>query len=131
MTAASIGKTLSIYLALNPEDYKDTKYFFEDSSEVKKYEGTPFRMKIRSDRGVKWAIELIADMMAKLGREKVSEEMEMVDYTPEYEEQDPLIFRRWIKRVGPNAELYINPNGEFVDNDFDGEDDEDEDEDED
>lgn len=53
------GKTLVIYFALNPQEYADTKYFLHDESAVKKYESTPAMMKIKSERAVHFAKELI------------------------------------------------------------------------
>lgn len=53
------GKTLVIYFALNPQEYSDTKYFLHDESAVKKYESTPSMMKIKSERAVHFAKELI------------------------------------------------------------------------
>lgn len=53
------GKTLVMFVALNPADYEDTKYFPKDFSDVKKYADTPMMVKIKSTRGVKFAKELI------------------------------------------------------------------------
>ena len=53
------GKTLVMFVALNPKDYEDSKYFPKDFSDVKKYEDTPMMVKIKSTRGVKFAKELI------------------------------------------------------------------------
>ena len=59
------GKTLNLYLGLNPEEYKDTKYVFTDASNVKKYQNFPMRMKITSDRQTSNAMELIDDVIEK------------------------------------------------------------------
>ena len=53
------GKTLNAYLGLNPNDYEDTKYIFTDVSNVKAYANYPMRVKVTSDRQVKWVNELI------------------------------------------------------------------------
>lgn len=53
------GKTLNVYLALNPQDYANTKYIFEDVSSVKKYASYPMRIRLSSDRQAKWTCELI------------------------------------------------------------------------
>ena len=53
------GKTINVYLALNPADYQNTKYKFIDVSAVKKYSSTPMRIKLTSDRQVKYVKELI------------------------------------------------------------------------
>lgn len=62
--------SLSLYLALDPKDYVETKYSFTDVSDVKKYSLVPMKVKIKSNRAVKWAKELIEDMIAKLGLNK-------------------------------------------------------------
>lgn len=53
------GKTLNVYLALNPTDYEQTKYKFINSSEIKKFNLYPMRLKITSKRQAKWTCELI------------------------------------------------------------------------
>lgn len=59
------GKTLNAYLNLNPSEYKDTKYIFIDVSSVKKYANYPMRVKVSSDRQVKWVKELISQVLTK------------------------------------------------------------------
>jgi ribosomal protein L18E len=96
------GKTLSLYLALNPADYEGTKYSYEDAGEVKKYAGVPMRVKLRSDRSVKWTKELIADLMKANEKEqgKVPEDV----YSYPYESTDELVKKQLIK-------VYSNGNG--------------------
>ena len=67
------GKTLNVYFALNPNDYQNTKYIFKDVSSSKTYEKYAMRVKLTSDRQVKWAIELLADLARQKGlaREEV------------------------------------------------------------
>ena len=55
-----IGKTLNLYLALEPKKFKNTKYKFINVSNKKAYEKYPMRVKITSDRQARWAVELIA-----------------------------------------------------------------------
>ena len=62
------GKTLSIYLDLDPSKFVDTKYHAKDVSKSKKYAQTPTQMKIKSARGVKFAKELIDEVMKPLGK---------------------------------------------------------------
>ena len=59
------GKTLNAYLGLNPEDYQDTKYIFTNVSNVKKYANYPMRVKVSSNRQVKWVKELIQEILQK------------------------------------------------------------------
>ena len=58
------GRTMVAYLALDPKDYLDTKYFARDMSEKKKFEKTPVMVKVKSARGVRYAKELI-DVICK------------------------------------------------------------------
>ena len=53
------GKTLNAYLGLSPERFTDTKYIFTDVSSVKSYSNYPMRIKVTSNRQVKWTKELI------------------------------------------------------------------------
>lgn len=57
------GKTLNVYLALQPKDFNDTKYIFQDVSHVKKYVYYPMRIKLTSERQLKWTCELIDKLM--------------------------------------------------------------------
>ena len=54
------GKTLNAYLGLNPKAYENTKYIYTDVSSSKTYANYPMRVKITSDRQVKWVKELIS-----------------------------------------------------------------------
>lgn len=60
------GKTLCLYLAINPAEVAD-KYHAIDVSSKKKYAATPCLVKVKSARGVKFAFELIAATCEKLG----------------------------------------------------------------
>ncbi len=91
------GKTLSVYLALNPADYENTKYIYEDASDVKKYEGVPTRLRVKSNRGAKWACELIDVLFANLGR--ALGDVAPVDYRLPYETTKVLLERGLVKKV--------------------------------
>ena len=80
-----IGKTLGLYLALDPADpeFKQTVYRQKDVSKQKAYEGTPFMVKIKSDGGLKKALRLIVALAEKLGTDK-EEAFEAVDYVAMY-----------------------------------------------
>ena len=60
------GKTLNVYLNLDPASLEGTKYIYTDASDKRKYAKVPLRLKVRSDRACRWAGELIRMMMAKL-----------------------------------------------------------------
>ncbi|MDE7453288.1 MAG: hypothetical protein K2N22_02650 [Clostridia bacterium] len=61
------GKTLCLYLALDPNEYKVSVYHHLDASENKSMNGTPMMVKIKSPLGVKKAIRLIDEMMEARG----------------------------------------------------------------
>lgn len=70
------GKTLCLYLALDPAEYAMSVYHHADVSDNKSMHGTPMMVKIRSPRGVKKAIRLIDEMLEKrngIKRNKVIE----------------------------------------------------------
>ena len=77
------GKTLNVYLGLDPKAYQDTKYVFEDVSSVKAFELYPMRMKLTSDRQVRWAKELIE----RLATENGWQMLEAPDYADVFEEE--------------------------------------------
>lgn len=59
------GKYLKLYFALNPNDYKDTTYPYEDASRMEIHKDTPFVFKIKSGLSVRRAKVLIADCAKK------------------------------------------------------------------
>ena len=99
------GKTLVLYLALNPKDYVNTKYYAKDVSDVKKYKDTPTLVKIKSARGTKYAIELINKLL--LGEQK-HDNFEPIKYT-EPAKSDAQLLKKGL------AKLVKKPNG-FFDN---------------
>ena len=64
------GKTLVIYLALDPNDYKTSVYHHADVSDNKTVLGTPMMIKVKSPLGVRKAIRLIDERLAKRDGEK-------------------------------------------------------------
>ncbi len=64
------GKTLVIYLALDPNEYKTSVYHHADVSDNKSVFGTPMMIKVKSPLGVRKAIRLIDEMLAKRDGEK-------------------------------------------------------------
>jgi uncharacterized repeat protein (TIGR02543 family) len=67
------GKTLYLYLALNPNEYKDSKYHVEEAI-GKKYRETPCLYKIKNPRRAKYALELIDFLVAKFALSKRKKE---------------------------------------------------------
>ncbi|MDE7300805.1 MAG: uL15 family ribosomal protein, partial [Clostridia bacterium] len=56
------GKTLCISIALDPKEYADTKYVFEDISEVARFAQTPMLLRMTSERQVKYLRELLGTL---------------------------------------------------------------------
>ena len=61
------GKTLRLYLALDPAPYEGSKFLVEDASEHAKFEKTPLLYRIKNDRRCRYAKELIAAAVAAAG----------------------------------------------------------------
>jgi uncharacterized phage infection (PIP) family protein YhgE len=69
------GKTLCLYLALDPNEYKTSVYHHSDVSDNKSMHGTPMMVKIKSPLGVRKAQRLIDEMLLRRGaiKQKVQE----------------------------------------------------------
>ena len=92
------GRTLCLYLALNAEDYAETKYRVESAAAGKANADTPCMYRIRSARRAKYAKDLIRDLMSGLGVERLERENE--NYIAEGESTENLIRRGLIKVIG-------------------------------
>ena len=90
------GKQLCIFLPLNPYDYADTNHPVEDASDMSCYEDTPLMIRLKSNRRVKFAKQLIATVMEQKGIARVPHET--VDYYMPYEGILELINKGLIKR---------------------------------
>ena len=90
------GKTLCVYLPLNPEGL-DEKYKVE-KSESKRYEDVPCLYRIKNDRRLGYAKELIASVCKTLGLEKGEEQHEVYSNLP-YESNKPLVAKGLIKEL--------------------------------
>jgi len=91
------GKTLVMYIALDPTAYENTKYSFRVIEGSKKYADVPMMMKIRSRRGVKYAKELIDDLMKLLGA--VVKETPEQDYREEHRSFEKLLEMDLIREI--------------------------------
>ena len=76
------GKTLCLYLALDPNEFATSVYHQVDVSDNKSMHGTPMMVKIKSPRGVKKAIRLIDIMLER--RNGVKREIAERDYAAMY-----------------------------------------------
>ena len=95
------GRTLSLYLALAPEEYNATKYHFVDASGNGKFDKVPMMLKIRSDRALKYAVELIEELMKAHGIE--AGPAQNVDYRMPYETTEALAERDLVKIILPTG----------------------------
>ena len=102
------GKTLMLYLALDANDYVDTKYTLE-AVEGQKYEETPALYKITSERKAKYAIELVAVIAEKFGLQKGKEDKND-DYRLPYETTEALLEKGLIREV-PRDKWEIHKRG--------------------
>ena len=91
-------KTLYLYLALDPEELKDTKYGIVDMSSKKKYATVPVLLKIKGERKFKYALELIDKLCGEnLTLPKL--EVEDVDYHMPYQTTEELVEAGVVKKL--------------------------------
>lgn len=76
------GKTLILYLALDPAEFPYSVYHHKDVSDNKSLHGTPLSVKVMSPLGVKKAIRLIDAMLEK--RDGIKRPVPERDYTEMY-----------------------------------------------
>lgn len=98
------GKVLCLFLPLDPAEYAESKYKVEDVSMNKSYEDTPCMYRIKNDRRVKRACELIAVVMERLGAVKTDRLAE--DYYVPYEGIYELVNKGLAKRIFVNGENF-------------------------
>ena len=77
------GQFLKLYFALNPEDYVNTTYPFDDAGRMGAHKDTPFVFKIKSGLSVRRAKQLINDVASKDGL--TQGEIEAHDWASELE----------------------------------------------
>ena len=76
------GRTLCLYLALDPEEFPESVYHQKFAGNTKMYERTPLMMKVKSNVALKRSLRLIELLAERLG--VVKEEIEPVDYVSQY-----------------------------------------------
>jgi len=93
------GKTLCLYLALDPNEFETSVYHQADVSDNKSMHGTPMMVKIKSPRGVKKAIRLIDTMLER--RDGIKRTVAQRDYAAmyPYETMEELIEDGLVKDV--------------------------------
>ncbi|MDE7163608.1 MAG: uL15 family ribosomal protein [Clostridia bacterium] len=92
------GKTLSVALALDPAAYEGTKYHVDSLAETKSYADTPCLYRIKNERRLKYAKELIDNLMRdnSLSAGLIAENTDYAAQYP-YETTEALIERKLIK----------------------------------
>ena len=115
------GRALLVYLGLEPSEYSVAKYHFTDVSDKPKFDKVPMLMKVKSDRGLKYVLELIEEMMKKL--EIPQGEIPTVDYHMPYETTEALVNKDLVKVILPpgvtldeNASIASVDVSELIDN---------------
>ena len=77
------AKQMVLYLALEPNQFENTKYKGKDVSAKKAYASTPFQYKTKSERKTQWMLELI-DLLAKKHNLQKIEDYKDVDFAKDY-----------------------------------------------
>ena len=93
------GKTLCLYLALDPYELPESVYHQTFAGDTKMYEKTPTMVKIKSSVALKRALRLIGLLMEKNGA--VLEEERSVDYASQfpYRSEEELLQEGLVKAV--------------------------------
>ncbi len=96
------GKSFLVYLGLDLEEYNVNKYHFTDASDKPKFEKVPMMLKVKSDRSLKYALELIDEVMKKNGFEK-DPKFQEEDYHMPYETTAALAEKELVKLILPQG----------------------------
>ena len=95
------GNAFQVYLGLDPNEYSVEKYHFVDVSDKPKLDKVPMMLKVKSDRALKYSLELIEEVMNKNGIEQG--EMPTEDYHLPYETTEELVDRDLVKVILPEG----------------------------
>ncbi len=93
------GSAFQVYLGLDPKEYNANKYHFTDVGDKPKLDKVPMLLKVKSERGLKYVLELIEEMMNKF--EIAKNETPNVDYHMPYESTEALAARDLVKIILP------------------------------
>ena len=92
------GKTLCLFLAIDPATLENSKYNISNESDSKKFDTVPCRLRLTSKRSVKWGLELIAQLAEKeqlVPNAKYKEQ----NYIPESRSDEDMLAAGLIKEV--------------------------------
>lgn len=95
------GKTLCLFLALDPEQFAGTKYAVENMTGRRNSGSTPAMYRIKGDRRTAYAKQLIDIMMSGLKTQRTDRKPE--DYTTPYKSTASLVRRGLIKQTETDA----------------------------
>ena len=92
------GKTLCLFLALDPSTLETSKYNITNVSDSKKYSNVPCRLRLTSKRSVKWGLELIAQLAENEGL-AANPKFKAKTYKSAYISDEELLEQNLIKKV--------------------------------
>ena len=95
------GGGLIVYLALDSTAYAGTKYRYRDVGYKKKFVDVPMQIKVKSKRGLRYAIELTAEVMRRFDVKEGKPQA--VAYAPEREPLELLMRRNLVRVVNQGA----------------------------
>lgn len=97
------GKTICLYLALDPDGFEKSKYF-QERTDAKCFASVPMMIRVRSDRGLKRALELIDAAAAGL-KLSLLDGIDKHNYSDDYpyETTAALVERKLVKILLPGA----------------------------
>ncbi len=95
------GSAFQVYLGLDPKEYNANKYHFVDVGDKPKLDKVPMLIKVKSERGLKYALELIEEMMKKYELEKMN--IKPKDYHLPYESTEALAAKDLVKVILPSG----------------------------
>lgn len=94
-TFAIRGKTLCLFLAVDPAKFEGTKYKVEDRSAKRPHAKMPTMFRIRSDRSTKFAKEMLNIVFAEHGMQE-NPDYVPVNFRPAYKSTENLIKKGYI-----------------------------------
>ena len=93
------GKTLCLYAALDPEQLPDA-YRVRDVSDVKRYAATPAMLRVRSDRWMKYARQMIEQLAVEFELKPLAEPKTVLSVEDfELLTYDEMLEQGWVRRV--------------------------------
>lgn len=101
------GKTLCLYLAMNPKRFDDTKFKVEDYSLRSKNTQTPLLIRIKNARRLKMAKELIDILLFESDSEKIARNPE--NFMPAFRTPEALMQDGLIRLVKVSSTFTVRP----------------------